>query len=104
MNMNVYLDQETDVHNVPLCNLRIDSEELVIKIEAILRSQFGCNVSNLRVTIGDEGLLLEGTVGSYHSKQIAQHVATKVSGEMVAANHIHVRQACVGAPTAKAEY
>jgi hypothetical protein len=98
-----YLTPELEILKEPLSNLRIDSEEFAHQLGVILRSQFGCSVCNLRVTIGDDGLLLEGTVGSYHSKQIAQYVAKKVSGDMVAANHIHVRQVCVGSPDTKAE-
>lgn len=69
---------------------RTDLDELADKIDAILKSQFGFSVCDLRLTMLDNGLILEGTVGSYHSKQLAQHVATKISGETIAANKIHV--------------
>ncbi|MCY2983421.1 MAG: hypothetical protein NTY15_07250 [Planctomycetota bacterium] len=68
----------------------MDLDELADKIDSILQSQFGFSVCDLRVTMLDSGLVLEGTVGSYHSKQLAQHVATKVSGQTIAANKIHV--------------
>lgn len=71
-------------------NFRMELEELADKIDAILKSQFGFSVCELRVTMLDNGLILEGTVGSYHSKQLAQHVASKVSGKTITANKIHV--------------
>lgn len=79
-----------EIVNIRSYNSRIDLEELAEKIGAILKSQFGFSVCDLRVAMLDSGLILEGTVGSYYSKQLAQHVAAKVSGKTIAANKIHV--------------
>lgn len=79
-----------EIVNIRSQNSRIELQELADKIDAILKSQFGFSVSELRVTMLDSGLILEGTVGSYHSKQLAQHVASKVSGKTITANKIHV--------------
>jgi osmotically-inducible protein OsmY len=90
MNETSLITARPEIANIRSHNSRIDSEELADKIDAILKSQFGVSVCDLRVTMSDSGLILEGTVGSYHSKQLAQHVAAKVSGRMIAANKIHV--------------
>ena len=79
-----------EILQVPSSNFRMDSVELAEKIDAILRSQFGFGVRDLRVTISETGLILDGIVSSYHSKQLAQHVAKKVSGRTITANKIHV--------------
>ncbi len=79
-----------EIVNMRSQNSGMELKELADKIDAILKSQFGFSVCDLRVTMLDSGLILEGTVGSYHSKQLAQHVASKVSGKTIAANKIHV--------------
>jgi len=69
----------------------MEAEALAKQIETILLSQFGHNVINLRVRIIESGLVLEGTIGTYHGKQLAQHVAKRVSNLIITANNIHVR-------------
>lgn len=47
-------------------------------------------VGELRLLQGDEGLILEGRTDSFYAKQIAQHLASQLTGLCVAANRIAV--------------
>ena len=47
-------------------------------------------VGELRLLQGGEGLILEGRTNTFYAKQIAQHLASQLTGLCVAANRIEV--------------
>ena len=48
-------------------------------------------VRQLRVTVQEQGLVLQGCVPTYYAKQLAQHAAMEVSGLPILANEIEVQ-------------
>jgi hypothetical protein len=69
------------------------SEPAVNALEAIeqtLQRQLGTRIRGLRVSLEPNGLVISGRCGSYHDKQLAQHLAADVSRLNVADNRIEV--------------
>jgi len=69
------------------------SEPAVNALEAIeqtLQRQLGARIRRLRVSIEPNGLVISGRCGSYHDKQMAQHIAADISRLNVAENRIEV--------------
>jgi hypothetical protein len=48
-------------------------------------------VRGFRVLVQEHGLVLQGSVGTYYAKQLAQHAAMEVSGLPILANEIEVQ-------------
>ena len=44
-----------------------------------------------RVLVQEQGLILQGCAPTYYAKQLAQHVAMKISGLPILANEIEVQ-------------
>ncbi len=61
------------------------------QVEARLKERLGARVRGLRVLLRDGGVVLQGTVYTYYSKQVAQQVAMQELGLTIAANEIEVR-------------
>jgi osmotically-inducible protein OsmY len=61
------------------------------QIEALLKEQLGVRVQGLRVLVREGGVVLQGTVYTWYSKQVAQQVAMQVLRLTVMANEIEVR-------------
>jgi hypothetical protein len=69
------------------------SEPAVNAVEAIeqtLQRQLGTRIRRLRVSDEPNGLVISGRCGSYHDKQMAQHLAADISRLNVAENQIEV--------------
>ena len=62
-----------------------------VSLEAQLRRRLGSRVRDLRVVIGGEGVVLEGSAVTFHAKQLAQHAAMQLADLPVLANNIQVR-------------
>ena len=60
------------------------------QLEAHLQSHLGSRIRHLRVVHQDEGVILQGSVSSYHAKQIAQHLIMKLTNRPLLANEIEV--------------
>ena len=61
------------------------------QLEALLRERLGTRVQGLRVLVREGGVVLQGTVYTWYSKQIAQQVAMRELRLTVLANEIEVR-------------
>jgi len=66
------------------------ADELMHRVAARLQTRCGGQMRDLRITIREDGLILQGRVGTYYGKQMAQVVAREVSGLAIAANEIEV--------------
>jgi hypothetical protein len=62
-------------------------------LEALVRQWLAgrAHVHGLRVTVEEEGVVLEGRATSYYAKQLAQHAALVVSRLPLRANRIEVQ-------------
>jgi hypothetical protein len=67
------------------------------QVEALLRERLGTRVQGLRVLVREGGVVLQGTVYTWYSKQVAQQVAMQELRLTVLANEIEVRWG-LGAP------
>ncbi|HZY90548.1 MAG TPA: BON domain-containing protein [Gemmataceae bacterium] len=61
------------------------------QVEALLKERLGTRVRGLRVLVREGGVVLQGTVYTWYSKQVAQQVAMKELRLTVLANDIEVR-------------
>jgi len=71
-----------------MCNSGLPAPE---QVEALLRERLGTRVQGLRVLVREGGVVLQGTVYTWYSKQVAQQVATQDLRLTVLANEIEVR-------------
>jgi osmotically-inducible protein OsmY len=69
---------------------------LTHQIEHALQLRAGHQVQNLDVLVVTGGLILRGQAATAYAKQLAQHVAERVSGLPVAANEIEVNHCTKG--------
>ena len=60
------------------------------RLETILLRRLGNRIRDLRVVRLPNGLVLQGRTGTYHAKQVAQHVAMEVADLPILANEIVV--------------
>jgi len=63
-----------------------DIDQLV----TIVQCQLAGRVSNLRLVMGEKGLILHGRTRSYYAKQLAQEVVMKVTAAPLFSNHIEI--------------
>jgi osmotically-inducible protein OsmY len=70
----------------------VTTEDLVVSenVEQALRGNSYRALWNLRVSAFPSGVQLEGTVPTYHLKQLAQVIALKVSGVRELRNEVRV--------------
>jgi hypothetical protein len=59
-------------------------------LESLVQRRLSGRVRDLRVVVRREGIILQGRVGTYHAKQLAQHAAMEVAGLPILANDIEV--------------
>ena len=67
------------------------TEPSVEHLEALVKKRLHGRVRDLRLSLHDEGLILQGQTSTYYAKQLAQHAAMEVSGLPILANNIEVR-------------
>lgn len=62
-------------------------------LESLVRKWLAgrAHVYDIRVSVQEQGVVLEGRAASYYAKQLAQHAALVVSGLPLRANRIEVR-------------
>ncbi len=70
-----------------LATIVLSEEE---RLENILLRRLGNRIRDLRVVVLPNGLILQGRTGTYHAKQIAQHVAMEMADLPIVANEIEV--------------
>ena len=62
------------------------------QLEELLHRRLHGQVRDLRLLVGDQGLILQGQSSTYYVKQMAQHAAREITGQLVLANEIEVRR------------
>ncbi|OYW25179.1 MAG: hypothetical protein B7Z55_00040 [Planctomycetales bacterium 12-60-4] len=67
------------------------TEPSVEQLEALVQRRLRGPVRNLRLLVGDQGLILQGQSSTYYAKQLAQHTAMEITGLAILANEIEVR-------------
>ena len=67
-----------------------EAEQLAASIEAAVRRETSSGVRNLSVSVGREGILLQGTCASFYCKQLAQQAAMVLSQGDPLTNRIEV--------------
>ena len=67
------------------------TEPSVGQLEALVQQRLHGRVHDLRLSVQDDGLILQGRTSTYYAKQLAQHAAMEVSGLPILANEIEVR-------------
>ena len=65
--------------------------EMEIHLETHLQTRLGSRVRQLRVVCRDDGVVLQGSAGTYHAKQLAQHLVMEITDLPILANEIEVR-------------
>jgi hypothetical protein len=63
------------------------AQELHLYVTEMLGNQ----VQSLSIQVSDEGVVLNGTCDSYHSKQLAQEIVSKSTSRRILSNFIVVR-------------
>lgn len=66
------------------------SEPSVEQLEALVQRRLQGRVHDLRLLVGDQGLILQGQTSTYYAKQLAQHAAMEITGLAILANEIEV--------------
>jgi hypothetical protein len=69
-----------------------EAEELAASIERAVQQETGHGVSDLRVVVHNDSVVLKGRCDSYYCKQLAQHVAMNLSRGERLVNGIEVMQ------------
>ncbi len=67
-----------------------NSARIVEQVESHIRRRLGGQMSDLRVLVQTEGLVLRGRCRSYHAKQLALHAATEMTDLPILSNEIRV--------------
>ncbi len=67
------------------------TEPSVEQLEALVQRRLQGRVRDLRLLVGDQGLILQGQTSTYYAKQLAQHAAIDITGLAILANEIEVR-------------
>jgi hypothetical protein len=60
------------------------------QLEAHIQTRLGGQVRDLRLALGDRGLVLRGYTHTYYAKQLAQHAVMKAARFALMANEIEV--------------
>jgi hypothetical protein len=60
------------------------------RVEAAIRDRVGSRVSEVRVTVLEGGLVLQGRSRTHHAKQLAQQAAVEFADWPILANDIQV--------------
>ncbi len=66
------------------------TQECMSRLESTLQNRLSGRVRDLRLEIGDRGLVLRGRARTYHAKQLAQHGLMAETSLPLVANEIVV--------------
>jgi hypothetical protein len=68
-----------------------DDDELVRQVVVLLQSRLGGQTRNFRISVREDGLILQGDISSHYGKQIIQEVVMQLSHIPILANDIEVQ-------------
>lgn len=60
------------------------------QLERCIQDRLGSRVRHLRVIFAADGIILQGKVPTYHTKQLVQHVVMEIAKLPIVANEIEV--------------
>jgi len=72
---------------------QVEADDVTSTLEQVeneLESRLGGRVHSFRLLFRDRGLILQGQAGSYHVKQLAQHIVMQATSLPILANDIEV--------------
>jgi hypothetical protein len=76
--------------NAPAQQVEGNGPSMLEQVENQLQSRLGGRVVNFRLLFRDRGLILQGHAGSYHAKQVAQHIVMQATSLPILTNDIEV--------------
>jgi hypothetical protein len=71
----------------------IEEDDVTLTLEQVenqLQSRLVGRIYNFRLVSRDNGLILQGLAGSYHAKQVAQHIVMEATSLPILTNDIEV--------------
>ena len=71
-------------------SIRVITAEIVAQAEEQVRKRLGGRVSDLRVIVRGDGLVLQGRSRTHHAKQLAQQAVIEATGLPIVTNEIWV--------------
>lgn len=77
-------------HELYTLTLDLLTQETLGELEEHIQSRLNGRVRDLRLSIRDNGLVLEGHTHTYHAKQLAQHAVMEAVDLPISANEIEV--------------
>ncbi len=77
-----------DEGDLPVVSLT--SQQLAATIERVVRERIGAKIQGFKVEVRREGVFLLGVCPTFYVKQLAQHSAMRVAGQMAITNEIKV--------------
>ncbi len=61
-------------------------------VEQLVQQRLQGYVRDLRLLVGDQGIILQGQTSTYYDKQLAQHAVREIVGMVILVNEIEVRR------------
>jgi hypothetical protein len=77
-------------HNEDLPVVGLNSQQLAVAIERVVRERVGGKIQGLKVEVRREAICLQGVCPTFYVKQLAQHAAMQVAGGVTISNEIKV--------------
>jgi osmotically-inducible protein OsmY len=77
-----------DDSDLPVVGLA--GQKLAQTIERVVRERIGGKIQGLKVEVRREGVFLQGVCPTFYVKQLAQHSAMQVAGQLAITNEIKV--------------
>lgn len=74
----------------PALTIEFPTEEELGELEDHIQRQLNSRVRDFRLSMRDDGLVLEGCTHTYHAKQLAQHAVMAAIDLPIRANEIEV--------------
>ena len=60
-------------------------------VEQLVQQRLKGHVRDLRLLVGDQGIILQGQTSTYYDKQLAQHAVREIVGMVILVNRISPR-------------
>jgi len=68
----------------------LTGQQLAVTIERVVRERIGGKIQGLKVEVRRDGVYLQGVCPTFYVKQLAQHSAMRVAGQIAITNQIKV--------------
>jgi len=84
------MNNELDALTLDLLTLDLLTQETLGDLEQHIQSRLNGRVRDLRLSLRDRSLVLEGHARTYHAKQLVQHAVMAAVDVPISANDIEV--------------